>query len=434
MSGVAVSGAHASTHDASASDAAALLTVREAIAANPFLAGDHSCPPAEPVDVIVPIHNAADDVVRCVASVARHTRHPFRLVLINDGSTDPGVARLLAVLDGAAPGLVILDRPDNRGFVRTVNEGFALSQTRDVVVLNSDTVVSPRWLEKMVAVAHSRADVATVTPLTNNGTICSVPCPLEDNAVPAGYDVDGFGALIETISFEVFPEAPTGVGFCMLITRRALDAVGSFDAAAFGAGYGEENDFCQGALRAGLVNLIADNTFVYHRGRASFGERGRDLTARNLATIAGRHPQYDADIARFCRDHPLRGFHEYLRHNIAAARGRQGAIGMRVLHILHRDGGTEKHARELAAADDPSILSYVLRSDGRTLDVDEYYRGQRLQSFRFPLPVVIERYGPLHHAGYRDALMAIGWTLDVDVLHVHHLMYNALDISWTCRT
>ena len=64
MSDVAVSGARASTHDRSASDAAALQTVREAIAANPFLAGDHSCPPAEPVDVIVPIHNAADDVVR----------------------------------------------------------------------------------------------------------------------------------------------------------------------------------------------------------------------------------------------------------------------------------------------------------------------------------------------------------------------------------
>lgn len=415
-------------------------TVRQAIAANRFLAEDGEASRARPVDVIVPIYNAADDLAACIASVARHTCCPFRLVLINDGSTDPRVAWWLDGIRGAAAQLIVIDRPDNRGFVRTVNEGFALSRDADVVVLNSDTIVSAGWLEKMVAVARLRPDVATVTPLTNNGTICSVPIALEDNAVPAGYDVDGFAALVETTSFEIFPEAPTGVGFCMLITRRALDAVGPFDAAAFGAGYGEENDFCQRAMRAGLVNLIADHTFVYHKGRASFGGRGDGLIARNLETVTAEHPAYDADIARFCRDHPLRGFHVYLAYNIAAGRGRRSAIGARrlhmlhILHILHGGGGTEKHARELAAIEDPSVLSYVLLSDGRTLDIDEYYAGHRLRTLRFPLPVVIGPYGPLRSSAYRDALTAIGWTLEVDLIHVHHLMYNALDIADVAAT
>ena len=429
MSAVAIGRAHAGTAGPDVPDAAAAQTLREALGANRFLAEDGPRPHNASIDVLVPIHNAADDVAACVASVARHTQHPFRLVLINDGSTDARVASLLAGIRGAAPGLIVVDRPDNRGFVRTVNEGLALSPASDVVLLNSDTVVTPRWLEKMVAVARSRPDVATVTPLTNHGTICAVPFVLEDNAIPEGYDVDGFAALVEAASFEIFPEAPTGVGFCLLITRRAVDTVGTFDAEAFGAGYGEENDFSQRALRAGLVNLIADNTFVYHKGRASFGERSGELAARHLETVAAKHPAYDADVARFCRDHPLRRFHEYLRHNIAAARGRQGAIGLRVLHILHRDGGTEKHARELAAIDDPGVLSYVLRSDGGTLDVHEYYRGHPLRTLRFPLPAAIERYGPLRNAGYRDALMAIGWTLDVDLFHVHLCVFLGLFCS-----
>ena len=74
----------------------------------------------------------------------------------------------------------------------TVNEGLAMSAAGDVVILNSDTVVSRRWLQKMMAVARARPDVATVTPLTNNGTICSVPNVLEDNAIPEGYDVESF--------------------------------------------------------------------------------------------------------------------------------------------------------------------------------------------------------------------------------------------------
>jgi glycosyltransferase involved in cell wall biosynthesis len=270
--------------------------------------------------------------------------------------------------------------------------------------------------------------------LTNSGTICAVPNPLEDNEIPEGYDVDSFAALIEAISLEIFPEAPTGVGFCMLITRRALDAVGEFDAEVFGHGYGEENDFCQRAIQAGFVNLIADNTFVYHKGRASFGDRSAGMVERTLRTMAARHPRYHADVARFCRDHPLRPFHAYLRESIAARRGTRGTISTRVLHVLHEGGGTEKHARDLAAIDDQSISSYVLISDGRRLDVDEYHAGRRLRSLRFPLPREIAKYGAHPNPAYRDALAIICWTLDIDLVHVHHLIHNTVDIADVAAT
>ncbi len=405
-----------------------VAALRDAVAANAFLTSPAAAPARRPVDVVVPIYEAFDDTVACLESIARKTTDAFRLVLINDGSRDPRVPALLAGLRGAAAGLVVIDRPDNRGFVRTVNEGFALA-SGDVVILNTDTVVTPGWLERLRAVAASRPDVATVTPLTNNGTICSVPVALEDNPLPAGYDADRFAALIADLSLELFPEAPTGVGFCMLITRRALQAVGGFDAEAFGDGYGEENDFCQRAIRAGLVNLIADHAFVYHKGRASFGARANDLLARHLETMAGRHPGYHADVARFCATHPLRPFHDYLSRALAAGRGEDATIRARVLHLLHRGGGTEKHARELAAVEDPGVVSHVLVSDGRTLDVDELYAGRPLRALRFPLPTPIGPYGPRHDAGYRDALASICRALRIDLIHVHHLMHHTLDVA-----
>jgi len=402
---------------------------REALAANPLLALPAASLSAETIDVVVPVYNAVDDLARCVESVGRHTRHPFRLVLIDDGSSDARVESFLAAIRGAASRLVVVKRRDNKGFVRTVNEGFALAGGRDVVLLNSDTVVTAGWLGKLAAASRARPNVATVTPLTNNGTICSVPEVLIDNPVPDGYEIDEFAALVERTSFRLLPEVPTGVGFCMLIARRALAAVGAFDAAAFGRGYGEENDFCQRAIRAGFVNLVADDTFVYHRGRASFGTGGDALIARNLETVAAKHPRYHADIARFCERHPLRPFHAHLKGVIAAERTRQKAIRTRVLQVVHRGGGTEKHAHELAAIEDPGVLSYVALSDGHTLAVEELYRGRSIRWLRFPLSASIGQYGPLRSAAYRDAFAALAWTLGPDVIHVHHLMFNAVDIA-----
>ncbi len=68
------------------------------------------------------------------------------------------------------------------------------------------------------------------------------------------------------------PEVITGVGFCMYVTRRALDRCGPFDEDTFGRGYGEEVDFCLRASRLGLRHLVEDSTYVHHHGGVSFGD------------------------------------------------------------------------------------------------------------------------------------------------------------------
>jgi GT2 family glycosyltransferase len=401
-------------------------TLGDAIAGNRHLVGAaRSDKP--PVDIIIPIYGAVADLLACLASVARHTTYPFRLILINDGSTDIRESQLLGQLRARCSRIVAIDRADNRGFVHTVNEGFAQSRVNDVVILNSDTVVSPRWLEKLVEVAESRPDVATVTPLSNNATICSIPRPQEDNPIPDGYDVDSFAQLVEMRSLELLPQAPTGVGFCMLITRRALDLVGAFDAALFGEGYGEENDFCQRAIAAGLVNLIADHTFVYHRGRASFGRSSEERLERNLAKVQTRHPRYLADVDGFIRNHPLRAFHDGLASHLA---GRTDAPPLiRVMHVLHQGGGTETHARDLAATDAPGIVSYLLRSDGRALQVEQFHAGRLVRTLRFPLRGDIRSRAPWPHSAYREAFTAACWSLGIDLVHVHHLIHNTVDVA-----
>ena len=85
-------------------------------------------------------------------------------------------------------------------------------------------------------------------------------------------------AAIARAAVPTYPDLPTGVGFCLFIRRALIDEIGMLDT-AFGAGYGEENDLCLRAARAGWRNVLADNAFVIHVGGRSFAGRKPQLSA-----------------------------------------------------------------------------------------------------------------------------------------------------------
>jgi len=104
----------------------------------------------------------------------------------------------------------------------------------------------------------------------------------------------------------------------MLIRRDCLQQVGLFDQAAFGKGYGEENDFCLRASQAGFHHLLAADTYVYHAGNASFADTSDDLKAQALKVISARWPQYPQQIERFLATDPLAGLRRRLDAALAA--------------------------------------------------------------------------------------------------------------------
>ena len=194
------------------------------------------------VDIVVPVYNAPDDVRACVASVLAHLRPDARLVLIDDASPDPDIGKYFASLAGRTnEQFVLLRNETNLGFTGTANRGMQLTRA-DVVLLNSDTIVSRGWLDALLDCAATDATIGTITPFSNNAEICSFPNFCADNPWPAGADPEDIRRALATAAVPTYPDLPTGVGFCMYVRRALLDAIGPFDL-AFGKGYGEENDF-----------------------------------------------------------------------------------------------------------------------------------------------------------------------------------------------
>ena len=301
--------------------------------------------PDHPVDIIVPVYRGLTDTRLCIDSVlASHCQSAYRLIVINDASPDPEVTAWLRERAAQDSRITLLENPENLGFVGTVNRGMALSTSNDVLLLNSDTEVANDWLDRIRRAAYGDAKIASVTPFSNNATICSYPRFCQDNDLPASYDTARLDALCAQTNPGAVVDVPTGVGFCMYIRRDCLAQVGLFDTENFGKGYGEENDFCQRAFEAGWRNLHLLDTFVLHTGGVSFGDSKSPREKTAMETLRRLHPRYESTVMAFVQADPAQPY----RLALDVARITQAHLPV-VLAVLHdRAGGTLRHVRELA--------------------------------------------------------------------------------------
>ena len=284
---------------------------------------------APPVAIVVPVFNSPALVRRCIEAVLCFTRGA-RLILIDDASTDAAVTPLLASYADRA---IVRVSPNNLGYTRSCNIGIELAGDADVVLLNSDTEVGPRWLQRLRLIAYGDANVGTVTAVSDNAGAFSVPqieqyCPL-----PECWDLVQTQRALLQGAYGCLPELPTGNGFCMYVKRELLDRVGVLDADAFPAGYGEENDLCQRAARIGYRHVIAGDVLVRHARSASFGEeRRRALGEQGMAVLRARYPQYEADVGATLYSSARRVLEGRVR-DIYAAATTQNAPRPRVLTL-----------------------------------------------------------------------------------------------------
>jgi GT2 family glycosyltransferase len=253
--------------------------------------------------VIVPVFNAFEQLAACLGSISRTVPSDTGILLIDDASTDERIRPLLkSWSDEAKPFRQLVLQPENRGFVATANHGMRLAG-KDLVLLNSDTEVTPGWLQSLADCLRSDPSIATATPWSNNGEIVSIPEFCVSNRVPE--NPGAVAARIKSCGQPVYPDMPTAVGFCMAISQRVIERIGLFDEVTFGRGYGEENDFCQRAEQAGFRNVLCDDAYVVHHGGASFGPLGLKPDESSMQRLLAKHPEYLRKVMAFIKADPL---------------------------------------------------------------------------------------------------------------------------------
>lgn len=377
------------------------------------------------VDIVVPIYNARKDVERCVESVLKHAAGDWRLILVDDCSTDEALVSFLQEAARRHERVLYVRNEVNGGFVVTANRGMREAAGRDVLLLNSDTIVTPRFIEKHIACVYADEATGIATPFTNNGTICSIPEFCRDNALPDDLGVDEYAVLVERVSPRTRPEIVTAIGFCMYIRAAVIDQIGLFDEAAFGRGFGEENDFCERAKKRGWRIRLVDDCFIAHLGKASFGDEGRALESENSRTLAKMHPNYFPDVAAFCAENPLREHQDRIRLALARHRMRRYPAALFILHapiVGSNTGGTEHFVRGLveALALPRAVVAWP---DGRSIVAMEIDRGRVVDGvvYRFDLPGE-PAFFSLRDEAIERAFDEVLVAFDVRFAHIHHLI------------
>lgn len=268
--------------------------------------------------VIVPIFNAYDELKSCLVSIENHIDlSANRVLLINDCSTDPRIAPLMREYACRA-GFHLIINKKNVGYTGTINIGIRWAGEDDILLLNSDTIVTSGFLDGLQRTAFHRGKVGTVTAMSDNAGAFSFPISNKPNPKPkdVSYDEHAASILIQTVGCEPV-EVPTGSGFCMYIRRALFNAIGFFDEETFPRGYGEENDFCMRALNAGWRNFISPHAYVFHVRSASFGAEKEKIIEGAVAKVTTRYPDYADKVRLAFSSKPIQSLRSAVRRAVA---------------------------------------------------------------------------------------------------------------------
>ncbi len=415
--------------------------------------------PGRPVAIVVPVYRGRDETLACLAAVRRTAPAGSLVVVVDDASPEPALAAALDGL-GAQGAIHLLRHARNLGFPAAANAGLRaaalLAGEADMVLLNSDTVPTPGWLDLLRAAVHAEPDIGTATPLSNDASLCGYPDPDAPTEAPEGVALARLARLAARANPGGRVDLPTGVGFCLYFRLECLRDVGVFRDDLFARGYGEENDFCLRARHLGWRHVAVPAAYVAHRGGRSFGAERAALLARNGAVLERLHPGYAALVAAWRHADPLAP----ARQRLDAARWRDRARRVRpggetVVLVTHDSGGgvercVQARGAALRAAGGAAIvLRPVLDRSGEAAALDRAYRpGLCRTSVTDPaapwpvlthhlpeeLPALAEllrlarpdRVEVHHLLGHDHALMRLATLLGVPCdIHVH-------DYAWFC--
>ena len=384
------------------------------------------------IDIIIPIYNAYDDLQKCVASILECTdldRH--RLLLVNDASSDERILPYIQSLENEH--ILVITNEKNLGFSGSINYGIEVSYDRDVLLLNSDTIVTKNWIEKIINCAYSDTTIATVTPLSNNATLCSVPEFLKENQLPEGYSLEQYADLIESVSMQLYPRIPVANGFCMYIKREVIEKIGLFDMETFGRGYCEENDFCYRAEQIGYHHAMCDDTYIYHTGTTSFiSEEKKRYIEEHEKVLNDRYPEQNHNVAVHCRDNPNNRVQENIKLWTGLLNGKKN-----ILYLVQSDfrqdandhlGGTQLHVKDMNEIMRDTYNVFVAARNGEYMNFTAYTKEDEY-TFKFYIGKVPE-YPEFRSKIFAELYGKILDTFHIDLVHIHHTKDLTLELYY----
>lgn len=258
------------------------------------------------ISIIIVNTNTRDLVCQCLSSLETNApRCQFEVIVVDNASTDGSCDAIASRF----PFVQIIRNAQNLGFCVANNRGLAVAKGEYVLLLNSDTLVTPGSLDKLCEVADANEHVGIVAPKlvyrdgslqmsygpipTLFGVFCSffeikrLVAPRTLRLLSRSHWTAMFGKTVtDYVSWSSGSEPATRIltpnllatGACLLIRRKCIEQVGVLDPNIFM--YCDDADYCQRVHDRGWKILyLAEVTIVHIKG-GTVGQRYRWTSAR----------------------------------------------------------------------------------------------------------------------------------------------------------
>ena len=384
------------------------------------------------VTVLIPVFNSHLDVRNCLDSVFRHTCGNFRVLVVDDASTEPEIPKLLGQY-ACYKNFQVHKNDSNLGFVKSVNAGFnCITDGSDILFLNSGTIVTPRWLKKLRWAAYSNENIATVTPFSNVSGAFSVPESGVNSELPLELNPRLMAKIVEDQCHHLYPDTRTGNGFSLYIKAQAHKEIGPFDVENFCRGYGEENDFFIRASQRGWRHIIDDSTFIYHKGRASFGDEKNEFRQIAKRTFDRKHPGYQGKVKKFLSLPELAGNRARIKSAMSNRSCIIRAYEKNILFVIHSgDDGASKANFDLLHAISPNYRCFLLESTAKIVTLSLVNNDSVCVLMKWRLS---EKWSAknFHSSELKTIYFNVLSSLHLDLVHIRHLFKHSFDLPRVC--
>jgi GT2 family glycosyltransferase len=220
------------------------------------------------------------------------------IIFIDDGSTDD--TRVWLTTLATDPSIRVILHPENLGYAAANNTGAALARGDFLALLNNDLVLTPSWLEPLLAAHRAHGERA--------GLVGNLQTEAATGALDhAGIFINLKGKpehrrTLPRLSFLTSRRRAIAVtGACVVVRRTLWEKLGGFNPAFINGC--EDVDLCLRAAAAGHLNLVALRSIVHHHVSSSPGRKLRD-EANTRQLVLRWHDTLARHAARiWCRDY-----------------------------------------------------------------------------------------------------------------------------------
>lgn len=218
--------------------------------------------------ILIPNFNGQIHLAECLAAVFQQSHPYFKVIFIDDGSTDGSVEYVKKNFSKVE----ILNLDKNYGFTAAINKGIKYSlnkyDPKYIALLNNDTKVDQHWLKYLVSRIGSDKNIAAVASnmlfydhpdlINSQGVTCAV--------LGHGQDINYSKKLYNKKQQRA---DVLGASFgAALLNVDIIKRVGLLDVRYFA--YIEDLDWGWRANLYGYKILFEDRAIVYHKGSASW--------------------------------------------------------------------------------------------------------------------------------------------------------------------